>query len=411
VSRGSEAARPRVLVVSDWYLPGRSGGGTVRSLVNLFDWLGDEFEFLVAARDREPGDGRAFPGVRSGDWQPVGKARVFYRPPRGGGLRFWRGFLATTPHDVLYLNSCFATSVVQILLLRRLGLVPARPTVLAPRGVLTPGALGLKRGKKTMYLMLARFVGLHRNVTWHATGEDEARNILTWFPERRAAAPQGGQERQVRPDATSIVVAANLPSKTPAKSRNSVRPPKVPGEAKIVFLSRIDRKKNLDVAITLVAGAKGRASLDIWGPVSDGRYWQECKRLIAKLPLGVTATYRGIVEPGDVTEVFSTNHLFLFPTRGENFGHVILEALCAGCPVLVSDQTPWRNLEEQGVGWEFPLAELDRFRAALNEVVEMGDAEFQQRACKAEAFGRAIASDPRAMDATRAILRQACGLG
>ena len=97
---------------------------------------------------------------------------------------------------------------------------------------------------------------------------------------------------------------------------------------------------------------------------------------------------------------------FLFPTGGENFGHVILEALCAGCPVLVSDQTPWRDLEAKGVGWDYPLDEPQRFRSTIDELVGMGDAEFQRRARSAAAFGRSIASDPRTEDATRDLFRR-----
>ena len=33
----------------------------------------------------------------------------------------------------------------------------------------------------------------------------------------------------------------------------------------------------------------------------------------------------------------------VFPTRGENFGHVIPEALSAGTPILLSDQTHWEQ--------------------------------------------------------------------
>ncbi len=401
--------RPRVLVVSDWYLPGRKGGGTVRSLVNLVDWLGDEFEFLIVTRDREPGDSGPFPGVRSGAWQAVGKASVLYRRPRGVELRFWRHVLASTPHDALYLNSCFAASVVQILLLRRLGMAAEAATVVAPRGVLEPGALGLKSVKKRLFLALARILGLDRGLTWHATGEDEAGNIARWFPGSSHSGLSGTYPNARRPGASSVVVAANLPSRALAERAGAPRRSKIPGEARIVFLSRIDRKKNLDVALRLLAGATGRVSFDIWGPISDESYWRECRTLIAKLPPSVTATYRGIVSLDDVGAVFAQSHLFLFPTRGENFGHVILEALSFGCPVLVSDQTPWRGLEAKGVGWDCPLAEPQRFRAALDEVVAMGDDEFQRRALKAQAFGRAFASDPQAIDATRALFCRVCG--
>jgi glycosyltransferase involved in cell wall biosynthesis len=48
----------------------------------------------------------------------------------------------------------------------------------------------------------------------------------------------------------------------------------------------------------------------------------------------------------------------VLPTYNENFGYVILEALLAGCPVILSDQPPWRDLEARQVGWTIPLASL-----------------------------------------------------
>ena len=47
--------------------------------------------------------------------------------------------------------------------------------------------------------------------------------------------------------------------------------------------------------------------------------------------------------------------VMLLPTLGENFGHAIIEALDAGLPVVISDRTPWRNLEQAGVGADLPL--------------------------------------------------------
>ncbi|MGR5966571.1 glycosyltransferase [Bacillus cereus] len=70
--------------------------------------------------------------------------------------------------------------------------------------------------------------------------------------------------------------------------------------------------------------------------------------------------------------------LFLFPTFGENYGHVIVESLLAGCPVIISDQTPWKNLENEGAGWTISLEKEETFIAALNDIVHMDSEEFQQ---------------------------------
>ena len=71
-------------------------------------------------------------------------------------------------------------------------------------------------------------------------------------------------------------------------------------------------------------------------------------KLIAGLPSNVRVAYGGVVAPDEVTAVLRRHHLFFLPTHSENFGHVIVEALAAGRPALVSDRTPWTDLEAAG---------------------------------------------------------------
>jgi glycosyltransferase involved in cell wall biosynthesis len=84
-------------------------------------------------------------------------------------------------------------------------------------------------------------------------------------------------------------------------------------------------------------------------------YWYGCERLIARLPAHARASYEGPVPNKEVGEIIAGHDLFFVPTQGENFGHVFLEALSAGVPVLTSDQAPWRDLQGDGVGWHLPL--------------------------------------------------------
>jgi glycosyltransferase involved in cell wall biosynthesis len=117
--------------------------------------------------------------------------------------------------------------------------------------------------------------------------------------------------------------------------------------------------------------------------------------------------YEGEIAHERVGQVFAEHDLFLFPTLGENFGHVIAEALLAGCPVLTSDQTPWRNLETLGVGWDIPLSNTERFRSVLQQCVD-GDGEwFAALSDRAMEYATARASDPQVIDANRELFRTA----
>lgn len=67
-------------------------------------------------------------------------------------------------------------------------------------------------------------------------------------------------------------------------------------------------------------------------------------------------------------DVLSNYDAFLFPTKGENYGHVIYEALAAGCVPVISDRTPWLDLEENGCGYVVPLEDQDDFIKTIKEL-------------------------------------------
>ena len=94
-------------------------------------------------------------------------------------------------------------------------------------------------------------------------------------------------------------------------------------------------------------------------------------------------------------------HLFLFPTRSENFGYVIVEALSAGCPVATSDQTPWKDLRGKNAGWWIPLSRPEEYRAVVEKMVAMNDAEFAVMSKAAHGYANAVAEDPKSLAAYR----------
>jgi glycosyltransferase involved in cell wall biosynthesis len=359
----------RVLVFSDYYLPGYKGGGPIRTLSSLVAQLGDEIDWLIVTRDRDLGDETPYPDVVAGRWQEFQGARVYYGDPGSFSWSGVRKLLRSVEYDVLYLNSFFARHLSMLpLALMRLGLVPARPVVLAPRGEFSPGALGLKRNRKSFYITLARAAGLYRGVHWHASTELELNDIRDWFGARAA-----------------VSVAPN-PSIAPGEAPRLARAEKQAGALRIVFLSRVSRKKNLIGAIQMLRGVAGAVELRVVGPVDDGAYHAECVTAAASLPGNVAVVFEGPVSHADALAIFQESDLLFLPTLGENFGHVILESLLYGCPVLLSDQTPWRGLEPEGVGWDVPLQETDRFRRILQQCVDMPAQEHAEWSSRAHAY-------------------------
>jgi glycosyltransferase involved in cell wall biosynthesis len=366
--------RPRIVIPSQYYLPGYKAGGPIRSISNQVETLGDEFAFFILTADRDFGGKDPYPNITPNCWQTVGKAQVMYLSPEQMRFFYWFRHLREVEYDLIYLNSFFASDTRRTLFLRRLGFSLSRPVILAPRGEFSPGALGLKAFKKQVYIWVALHLGLYDDLTWHSTSELESQDI------------QSSLGRYVKDLSLRLKFVPNLaspPSPASVLARNNI---KQPCTAKIVFLSRIARKKNLDFVLKVLHEVKQAVILDIYGPKEDLTYWRECEQFIQGLPPNIQVTYRGTVTPDQVSPVLTQYHLFFLPTRGENFGHAIIEAWSAGCPVLISDQTPWRDLEDKGIGWDVPLDEPESFKEAIQRVIAMDEAEFTQWSTRARKF-------------------------
>ena len=344
--------KPVVLVLVGVYLPGFKAGGPTRTIANLVENLGDEFEFRVVTSDRDLGDDAPYPGVRARTWLPVGKAHVWYEPPcRNAAWRMWR-VLKATPHDVLYLNSFFSVRFTLHPLIAHRFARNRAPIVIAPRGQFSDGALSLKRWKKRPYVALFRSLRVLRRAQWQASSSHEA-NMIS----------------KVIADDLHVAVVPNLPGRprgqcAATSGAGSENP-------RVLFLSRISPMKNLSLALRVLRRVDADIDVTICGPQEDATYWSQCEELIDRLPPNVRVSVRPAVEPDEVARIMADHDLFFLPTLGENFGHVIAEALSVGTPVLISDQTPWRNLEADGLGWDLPLVDETGFVKAIEQVAAM----------------------------------------
>lgn len=374
-----------VLATSDYYLPGYKSGGSLRSISNLVERLGDRIRFRIVAGDRDRGDDGPYPGIRTERWEEVGKALVYYVPRRRGSLGFWRRMLNDTAHDVLYLNSFHSPRfTLAPLLVRRLGMAPSVPVILAPRGEFSPGALAIKSRKKRLYRTVALSMGLYDGVRWHCSSEFEKRDILQTLGKERA-------------DKGDFRIADDFPGSPPAEALPP-RGEKEPGRLRLVFLSRLSRNKNLDGALRSLAGLRGEIDFDVYGPAEDPAYLGECEGIVSGLPENVRVRFRGPVPHEEVLSVLSRYQFFLFPSHGENYGHVIVEAMSAGLPPILSDRTPWRGLEEKGVGWDLPPERTGEFREVLQRCADMGPGEYAALSAGAFRYSRSVGGSDLPME-------------
>lgn len=381
----------RVLVFSASYPPA-SRGGTVRAIEGLVAHLGREIEFFVFARDREAGATKPLPGIQPGSWHRQGDAHVYYAPPSHFAPHRMAAVAKEAGPHAYYVNSFFSpTFGTMPVLLRRIGAIPYRPIVLAPRAELSPHSLRFKHEKKVAFLQVVRTLRLHRDVLWQAGTAEEAADIRRWFPDG------------------TVAVARDLSALTDSPS--TPRPPKVRGQLRVIYLARITPLKNLAGALRMVGRISGNVQMSVYGSIEDVRYFRQCVREAKNLRGKVDVRFEGEVAHERVLETLASHHVFLLPTSGESFGHAILEALLAGTIPIICDQTPWRDLARTGAGWDLPLDDERAFVEALQRCVDMDDEEFSKARIAARELGRLAAQSRAVVDDNRALFARAVGRG
>ena len=73
--------------------------------------------------------------------------------------------------------------------------------------------------------------------------------------------------------------------------------------------------------------------------------------------------------PDNNQEILQENHFLVLMTKGENFGHIIYESLAAGRPVIISEKTPWSDIEHLNIGYLSNFEDnnlLDIFEGLIN---------------------------------------------
>jgi glycosyltransferase involved in cell wall biosynthesis len=119
---------------------------------------------------------------------------------------------------------------------------------------------------------------------------------------------------------------------------------------------------------------------------------------VGGLPANVVVDVQGPVPPPEVTAVMRRHDLFFLPTQGENFGHVIHEALNTGLPVLISDRTPWNGVTDAGAGWALPLDTHKPFVEVINRYFTTPAIDRAAMRRSAAAFGHARVINASAYD-------------
>ncbi|HRD51523.1 MAG TPA: glycosyltransferase family 4 protein [Flavobacteriales bacterium] len=375
--------KPQVLVFIDWYKPFFKAGGPVRSMVNLVDHLHDLVDFHIVTGDRDY-TANASPGDLPKDqWIERDQGeRVWYASPSQRTLKQWRVLLKERDWDAVYINGLYSkwSTIAPLWLLRG----SKQRRIVAVRGMLAKGPMKQSAAKKRAFLLAMKTTGCYKGVEFQATNNEEVEDIKRWIGPK-----------------SKVHLVPNLGRKLEAKEPVAID--KKPGELRLVSVGRIAPEKNTLFAIERLCKAEGDIRFDLYGTVYDQAYWKRCQDAIAQLPKNVKVVWHDHIGEDHVRGVIEQAHAVFMPSVGENFGHTMLEALVAGRPLLISDRTPWKGLEEKGAGWDLPLEAPERFERVVAQLLALDQTGYYAWLQGATALGQRYLADTSSLERSLAL--------
>lgn len=218
--------------------------------------------------------------------------------------------------------------------------------VCSPRGMLSPWSMQYKSIMKQPFWRFLQKPALQRCHCFHVTAAVELEDI------RRVG---------LHGPVAIIPNGVDLP-----RSSNDI-----PREKRIVFLSRIDPKKGLDLLLpawTAIAPQFSDWELVIAGPLKGA--YADSMQTLARDIHAPRVRFAGETLGEAKRSLLSGASLFVLPTYSENFGIAVAEALAHGVPVITTTETPWTEIGLRNCGWCIPPEEI-ALREALREALSL----------------------------------------
>ncbi len=343
----------KVLILMGRYLPGYKDGGPVRTIKNLTDIFGKEYDIRIMCKDRDHGDLQQYPKIAVDTYNKVGNANVYY--VKNEKFRFKSMLNEIKKVDIVYCCGPYNDYAIKAMLLKRLGFFKM-PLVIASMGSFSKGALSIKSKKKIIFLNIMKKLDFLKKIVWSVTSVVEEKEL-----------------KEVIGENAKCIIAEDLPRVERVNHRHI----KEINTLKVIFISRISKMKNLEAAIDIISRINDYSIIfDIYGNIEDKEYWRLCKKELEKLPINIKWKYQGECDSNNVVETLANYDVFLFPTLGENFGHVISEALLAGCIPIISDLTPWLDLDKYKCGNVISIKNIHLFVDILVKYIKMDEIDF-----------------------------------
>ena len=233
------------------------------------------------------------------------------------------------------------------------------PYIIRPLGTLDPADLQKKKKLKQIYGQLLEKPNLAGAAAIHFTSVTEC-EISERF----------GVKTNDLVIPLGVTLPQNLPKIGKARQKLAIKP----DLPLILFMSRIDRKKGLNLLIPaleklLAKGYQFHFVLAGTNP-QDPNYENQIRETIEKSPLAKNTAIVGFVTGDFKLELLRDTDLFVLPSYYENFGIAVVEAMALETPVIISDRVHiWQEIQAAEAGWITTTA-IDSLTASLKLALE-----------------------------------------
>lgn len=347
----------KLLILTPWYTPAFKAGGPIQSCIRLVAHLKANHTLQIITSGYDHLDRKPLPGILLDENHrlDVGVKIKYLSRGQFGVINMKREIAAFDP-DYIYINGLFSKAFVIDVIWAHRWLKHRSGIILTVHGACKPSALDHKKFKKRIFLSLVKALGLHHNIKFHASNPEEKEEIIKVF------------------GPVEVVVINSLP---PVIDERVQYRSKIPGELDMIFVGRVHPIKNIHFVLQWIGKVNGNLNLKVVGAIEDTEYYKTCNTLISQLPSNVHVEFLGELPHQQIAKVLSDAHLFILSSLGENYGYAIIEALSAARPVLISDQTPWKNLKANQAGWELSLSMPGEWIRAVDEATAWDQTNFE----------------------------------
>lgn len=340
-----ETVTNRIAVMASVFPPQKKGGGPAVSISNFVKCLKDHSRIYVISHNHEINSKDGLKGVGGNSWNKYDDINVYYFNYGDDTIKNIFDLLCEIKPEYIYQNSYFTyEQTVAALLYKRLKNSSVR-IMIAPRGEFGSEKLKIGALKKLLYHKTIKLLGLLNDVRWQGSGIQDVNDIKRFVPTEDVI------------DLNSLPCLYEVPEGFASKNKNEIN---------LVTIGRIHPIKNIHTAIESLMYVKSNVNFDIYGPIEDEDYWEKCKEKINLLPENIRVTYCGFLEHEKIADTLSRYHVFFSPTCGENFGQSIVDAMMNATPVIISDQTPWSDVELYGGGFAVELNNINRYSECID---------------------------------------------